>query len=98
VERLTPAVTANPAGLDALHYRVGTHGSFLETMLARLSSLRIGGTSPLAGLKVRSSDDPSVALLDAWATVAERTAAIYADAAGYRRERITLAGLPTATP
>jgi glycogen(starch) synthase len=34
----------------------------------------------------------------AWATVAERTAAIYADAAGYRRERITLAGLPTATP
>jgi predicted phage baseplate assembly protein len=70
-ERLTPAVTANPPGLDALHYRVGTHGSFLETMLARLSSLRIDSTSSLAGLKVRTGDDPSIALLDAWATVAD---------------------------
>ena len=25
-ERLTPAATANPPGLDALRYRVGTHG------------------------------------------------------------------------
>ncbi len=71
VERLTPAATANPPGLDSLHYRVGTHGSFLETMLARLSSLRIGSESPLAGLRVRTGDDPSIALLDAWATVAE---------------------------
>ena len=71
VERLTPAATTNPPGLDSLHYRVGTHGSFLETMLARLSSLRIGSTSPLAGLKVRTGDDPSIALLDAWATVAD---------------------------
>ena len=70
-ERLTPAVTANPPGLDALHYRAGTHGSFLETMLARLSSLRIGSTSPLAGLNARTGDDPSIALLDAWATVAD---------------------------
>jgi predicted phage baseplate assembly protein len=70
-ERLTPAETANPPGLDSLHYRAGTHGSFLETMLARLSSLRIGSTSPLAGLKARTGDDPSIALLDAWATVAD---------------------------
>ncbi|MGH8905010.1 MAG: putative baseplate assembly protein [Egibacteraceae bacterium] len=69
VERLTPAPTANPPGLDALPYRVGTHGGFLETMLARLSSHALNG--PLRGLRARTADDPSIALLDAWATVAD---------------------------
>lgn len=71
VERLTPAPTANPPGLSALHYRAGTHGSFLQTMLARLSDLRLDGKDPLGQLRVRSGDDPSIALLDAWATVAD---------------------------
>src|SRR4029077_10325320 len=68
---LTPASVANPADLSALHYRVGTHGSFLETMLARLSELRLDGRNPLLPLRVRTANDPSVALLDAWATVAD---------------------------
>jgi len=90
VERLTPAATANPPGLDALRYRVGTHGSFLETMLARLSSLRIGNAAPLEGLRVRSGDDPSIAMLDAWATVA--------DVLSFYQERIANEGyLRTAT-
>ena len=59
-------------------------------MLARLSSLRIDGASPLAGLKVRTGDDPSIALLDAWATVA--------DVLAFYTERIATEGyLRTAT-
>ncbi len=45
-EQLTPASTANRPGLSAITYRVGTHGSFLETMLARLSNHTLG-SSPL---------------------------------------------------
>jgi predicted phage baseplate assembly protein len=71
VERLTPTATTNPSGLDALHYRVGTHASFLQTMLARLASIRIDDASPLSGLRTRRGDDPSIAILDAWATVAD---------------------------
>jgi hypothetical protein len=32
---------ANRPGLPALSYRVGTHATFLETMLARLSNLAL---------------------------------------------------------
>ena len=71
VERLTPTATTNPSGLDALHYRVGTHASFRQTMLARLASIRIDDASPLSGLRTRRGDDPSIAILDAWATVAD---------------------------
>lgn len=67
-EKLTPMTTANRPGLPVLSYRVGTHGTFLETMLARLS----GGDYPaLAGLKTREPSDPSIALLDSWAVVAD---------------------------
>jgi hypothetical protein len=65
VEPVTPVAITNRAGLDAIAYRVGTHGRFLETMLARLSH------GPLAALRTRDRDDASVAFLDAWATVAE---------------------------
>jgi predicted phage baseplate assembly protein len=67
----------NSPGLDALAYRVGTHGSFLEAMIARLTSHRLtaadGQTElrPLQRLTARASDDFSIALLDAWATVAD---------------------------
>jgi hypothetical protein len=33
--------TANRPGLPALSYRVGTHATFLATMLARLSNLSL---------------------------------------------------------
>jgi predicted phage baseplate assembly protein len=68
VRPLTPLPIANPPGLDALAYRVGTHGSFLATMLARLSS---PDHPALAELAARGGDDPAIALLDAWATVGD---------------------------
>src|SRR5262249_7838225 len=54
--------------LGMLVYRVGTHGSFLATMLARLSSPDFPQLHPLAA---RDGDDASIALLDAWATVGD---------------------------
>ncbi len=68
LEPLTPLATANRPGLDALAYRAGTHATFLETMKARLSA---GEYPALRGLSTRAADDPSLALLDAWATVAD---------------------------
>lgn len=80
VEKLTPAVTANRPGLDALVYRAGTHATFLETMKARLAGFHLDvprGEScveriyPLNALATRESSDPALALLDAWATVGD---------------------------
>ena len=66
---LTPLTVYNRPGLPALYYRIGTHGSFLSTMLARLASHSLPGTGarPLAALATRSPDDLTIALLDAWA-------------------------------
>jgi predicted phage baseplate assembly protein len=55
---------SNPPGQDAIAYRSGTHGTVLRRMLAGLGS-RLGRLDPAA------ADDPAVALLDAWATVAD---------------------------
>jgi len=68
VEAITPLPTANRPGLSKLVYRIGTHASFLETMMARLSS---SDYPELSGLTSRDDADPSIALLDAWATVAD---------------------------
>ena len=37
IEPLTPETVANRPGLPALRYRAGTHGSFLSSMIAKLS-------------------------------------------------------------
>src|SRR5260370_36432626 len=87
IERLTPIAIINRPGLDKLVYRVGTHASFLETMLADLSNLGIQRKDlgiplsefddpnvliyPLQGLARGTTDDPAIAFLDAWATVAD---------------------------
>jgi len=68
IEIVTPQPTANRPGLSTLSYRIGTHATFLETMLARLSS---SDYPALADLRTRAADDPSIALLDAWAIVAD---------------------------
>lgn len=68
IEPLTPLATANRPGMPELSYRIGSHSSFLETMIARLSS---DDFPQLAGLTTRDADDPSIALLDSWATVAD---------------------------
>lgn len=96
---LTPVSEFNPPGRDALTYRVGTHFAFYETMLARLSNLAIDvpaangiGTDtfyPLRALTARDTSDPAIALLDAWAVVA--------DVLSFYQERIANEGyLPTA--
>jgi Baseplate J-like protein len=95
----TPVSEFNPPGQDALTYRVGTHFAFCETMLARLSNLAIDvpaangiGTQtlyPLRTLTARDTSDPAIALLDAWAVVA--------DVLSFYQERIANEGyLPTA--
>src|SRR5262249_50468528 len=83
-EILTPGSTINRPGLDALAYRVGVHATFLETMKARLSGFPlevpreelgpdgkpiVDRIYPLRGLTTRESNDPAIALLDAWAMV-----------------------------
>jgi hypothetical protein len=81
VGRVTPVSNENRPGLSALVYRAGTHATFLETMLARLTTQKLPppvgdeaqteGPRPLLSLKTRDADDSSVAFLDAWATVAD---------------------------
>ena len=66
----------NPPGLDALSYRMDTHGEILRRMLARLplEPVEAGPNAlryPLARLTTRSADDPAIAWLDAWATVGD---------------------------
>src|SRR2546423_237015 len=64
VEDETPALIENLPGLTALAYRVGTHSRFKESMQVDLSR-----HAPLRDLKTRRDDDPTIGLLDAWATV-----------------------------
>lgn len=81
IRALTPQSTVNRPGLSALSYRVGTHGAFLETMKARLSTITVDVPSadgqtiesftPLRDLTTRDSGDFSIGLLDGWATVAD---------------------------
>jgi uncharacterized phage protein gp47/JayE len=78
---------ANRPGLSVLQFRVGRHDSFLAAMLARLSASDLPA---LAALTTRDSEDPSIALLDAWATVG--------DVLAFYQERIANEGyLATAT-
>ncbi|HEX5875980.1 MAG TPA: putative baseplate assembly protein [Pyrinomonadaceae bacterium] len=84
---MTPATLGNRPGLNAIEYRAGTHGTFLETMKARLAGSEF---SSIGGLRTRHTSDPSIALLDAWATVG--------DVLTFHQERIANEGyLRTAT-
>jgi predicted phage baseplate assembly protein len=81
VSILTPQSEENRPGLDTLSYRAGTHGSFLETMKARLAGFTLQAVGadgqtmttfrPLAGLTTRDSSDPAIAFLDSWAMVGD---------------------------
>lgn len=83
----------NPPSQSVIAYRIGTHAFFMRRMMARLSSLSITDNKdlrPPASLTSRESDDPSIALLDAWATAA--------DVLTFYQERIACEGyLRTAT-
>jgi hypothetical protein len=64
----TSAAITNRPGLSAIYYRVATHAEFKASMLAALSD----ATQPaLAALTTRVDDDFSIALIDAWALVAD---------------------------
>lgn len=81
IATMTPVDIANRPGLPALRYRVGTHGRFFASMRARLPQVEVyapgrdGQTPerfrPLRTLTTRDSADPAIAMLDAWATVAD---------------------------
>lgn len=60
--------THNPPGLDAVAYRIGTHGTFKRGLLSALSSSR---HPTVADLTTRDDDDFSIALLDAFSCVAD---------------------------
>lgn len=64
VSALTPCAEDNPPGQTSLKYRVGSHGRFRESMLADLAR-----QPDLAALTTRSSDDPALALVDAWSAL-----------------------------
>ena len=68
---------SNAPGLSAVAYRIGRHGDFKRRLLAGLSAEAYGA---LAGLKTRADDDFTVALLDAFAAMA--------DVLGFYQERI----------
>ena len=65
VEDQTPVIIDNPPGLSALAYRVGTHSRFKQSMQVDLTRR----LKPLRDLKTRRDDDPTIGLIDAWATV-----------------------------
>jgi hypothetical protein len=68
LESKTPVRVSNVPALNAVAYRVGTHSLFKASMLAALSSFKLPGAH---GLRTREDRDFSIALLDAWATVAD---------------------------
>ena len=63
-----PVPAFNRAGLPAISFRIGVHGSFLQAMKGRLSAADLPA---LKGLRQRDGGDLSIALLDAWATIAD---------------------------
>lgn len=64
-----PHSVVNPAGSNALRCRIGTHGTFLESMIRRLSSQTFQTLAEQ--FRSRNPSDPSIALLDAWATAGD---------------------------
>ena len=61
----TPVEVYNRPGLSAIAYRVGIHPQFKQSLLASLSN------PALQGLTTREEGDFAIALLNAWATVAD---------------------------
>ena len=64
----TPLRIKNRHGLSTIAYRTGDYNSFKDSMSAQLSSSDL---PPLQRFTTRDSDDYSIALIDAWATVSD---------------------------
>jgi uncharacterized phage protein gp47/JayE len=61
---LAPIAIDNRPGLSAIAYRIGTFGSFRETMLDA-----IAGFPELANLTTRQSDDYAITFIELWAAL-----------------------------
>jgi predicted phage baseplate assembly protein len=102
-EQRAASAVRNRPGLPAISYRAGTHATFKRAMLERLASADL---PQLRALGTREDDDFAIALLDAWATVAdvqtfysERIAnELYLRTAGERLSLLHLAQLIGYTP
>ena len=75
-EKLPKSKLDNPPGQPMLAYRLDKHSTFLRRMLTNLPGQVIQsgpnkGTRPLTKLTTLAKEDPAIALLDAWATVAD---------------------------
>jgi hypothetical protein len=68
IEARSPVLIQNRPGLSAVAYRIGDHADVLASMLARLSSQDYPA---LSQLRTRDKDDFSIALLDAYAGMAD---------------------------
>jgi hypothetical protein len=68
VGQSTPLLIDNPPGLSSLAVRIGDYTSFLRSMMAGLSDT---DRPALTALTVRTPDDFSIAVLDAFAIVAD---------------------------
>ncbi len=68
-----PVPPFNRPGLSAIRYRAGTHATFLDAMIRRLTvPVRPAPDGySLHKLTTRETDDASIAMLDAWATTAD---------------------------
>jgi hypothetical protein len=90
-----PSPIYNRPGLPMLSYRIGTYATFLHRMANKIGRFTLpdgdhAGERPLFELATRALDDPSIALLDA--------AAVVADVLTFYQERLANEGfLRTAT-
>jgi hypothetical protein len=75
-----PEPISNPPGQPQLRYRIDTQPGFFSRMVARIPHQTVppvdgpaspDAARPLAALTARALDDPSIALLDAFAVVAD---------------------------
>ena len=73
IKTYTPADIENPPSLSSIRYRIGTHGMFKASMLANLSRKSTGDNSShsLSKLTTREDNDLAIAIIDAWATIAD---------------------------
>ena len=63
-----PLEVYNRPSLAAIAYRIGNYNQFKQSLLA---SLTLSNLPILHNLKTRNDDDFSIALIDAWATIAD---------------------------
>jgi hypothetical protein len=74
-----PPELSNPPGQDRLRYRIDTQPTFFRRMVAKLPTQPVppsdtpdpNAPRPLRALTARAPDDPTIAILDAWATSAD---------------------------